>query len=314
MKILVTGGAGFIGSHVVDAYVRKGHQVTVLDNLSTGKLANLNPSAAFVEMSITDKSLGAYLEKEKFDVVNHHAAQVSVPYSVEHPDRDLETNGIGVLNLLDASVKSGVSRFIFISSGGAIYGEQDNLPINEQALARPLSPYAAHKQLGESYVYAYSVSHGIDFAILRYANVYGPRQSVHAEAGVVAIFCEKLLAGQTCKIYRFPDMPQGMIRDYVFVEDLVRANLLVLQQGTGEIFNLGTGVPTSTLELYESLAKAVGSRLDPQFGPPRSGDIKRSLLDIAKAQRQLGWEPKVGLVEGCVRTMEWYRRERKNDS
>jgi UDP-glucose 4-epimerase len=310
MKILVTGGAGFIGSHVVDAYVRDGHQVTVLDDLSTGKRDNLNPSAKFVEMSITDKALGAFLEKEKFDIVNHHAAQVSVPYSVEHPDLDLEINGFGVLNLLEASVKSGVPRIIFISSGGAIYGEQEKLPIDELTLPKPLSPYAAHKQLGESYVYAYNASHKIDFVILRYANVYGPRQSVHAEAGVVAIFCEKMLAGQTCKIYRFPDMQQGMIRDYVYVEDLVKANLAVLEQGTNEVFNLGTGVPTSTLELYDSLAKAAGNRLEPQFGPPRSGDIKRSLLDIAKAKTQLGWEPKVSLAEGCARTLDWYRRGR----
>lgn len=310
MKILVTGGAGFIGSHVVDAYVRKGHQVTVLDDLSTGKRDNLNPSAEFIEMSITDKALGEFLEKEKFDVVNHHAAQVSVPYSVEHPEMDLEVNGLGVLNVLGASVKSGVSRFIFISSGGAIYGEQDALPISEQALPKPLSPYAAHKQLGESYVYSFSTVHQLDYVILRYANVYGPRQSVHAEAGVVAIFCEKMKAGQACKIYRFPDMPQGMIRDYVYVEDLVSANLAVLEQGTNEVFNLGTGVPTSTLELYDSLAKAAGSRMEPQFGPPRSGDIKRSLLDITKAKTQLGWEPKVGLAEGCARTLDWYRSGR----
>jgi UDP-glucose 4-epimerase len=219
----------------------------------------------------------------------------------------LETNGFGVLNLLDASIKSGVSKFIFVSSGGAIYGEQDKLPIGEQALAKPLSPYAAHKQLGESYVYTYSAMHGIDFAVLRYANVYGPRQSVHAEAGVVAIFCEKMLAGETCTIYRYPDTPQGMIRDYVYVEDLVMANLLVLENGTGEVFNLGTGISTSTLDLHHALAKAAGNSMEPRFGEPRAGDIKRSVLDIAKAKDELGWEPKVSLEQGCAHTMEWYR-------
>jgi UDP-glucose 4-epimerase len=310
MKILVTGGAGFIGSHVVDAYVAQGHDVTVMDNLSTGKRENLNPAADFIEMSITDKALGEVFAEKRFDVVNHHAAQVSVPYSVERPELDLEINGLGVLNLLDASVKNGVSRFIFVSSGGAIYGEQEKLPINELALAKPLSPYAAHKQLGESYVYTYGSLHGINYAVLRYANVYGPRQSVHAEAGVVAIFCEKMLVGETCTIYRYSDMPQGMIRDYVYVGDLVAANLLVLEKGTGGAFNLGTGVATGTLDLFEALAKNTDYGLKPQFGEPRSGDIKRSVLDISKAKAELGWEPKVDLAQGCARTMEWYRSGR----
>lgn len=307
MKILVTGGAGFIGSHVVDAYLEQGHDVTVMDNLSTGKPANLNPAAEFIEMSITDKAVAEVFAEKRFDVVNHHAAQVSVPYSVMYPEIDLETNGRGVLNLLDASVKSGVGRFVFVSSGGAIYGEQDKLPITEHALAKPLSPYAAHKQLGESYVFTYNALYGMDYVVLRYANVYGPRQSVHAEAGVVAIFCEKMLAGETCTIYRYPDTPQGMIRDYVFVDDLVTANLLALEKGTGEAFNLGTGVDTSTLELYDALAKNTDYELKPRFGEPRSGDIKRSVLDISKAKEQLGWEPKVNLDQGCARTMDWYR-------
>ncbi len=310
MKILVTGGAGFIGSHVVDAYVAQGHQVTVIDDLSTGKLENLNPGASFIKMGITDEGLSELFAKEKFEVVNHHAAQISVPYSVEHPDLDLRSNGFGVLNLLEASVKNGVSRFVFISSGGAIYGEQESLPIKEDTLPKPLSPYAAHKLLGESYLYTYGTAHDLDYVVLRYANVYGPRQSIHAEAGVVAIFCERLLAGETCKIYRYPDMPQGMIRDYVYVGDLVAANLLALEQGTGEIFNLGTAIPTGTLDLYNALAKAIGSAAEVEFGPPRLGDIKRSLLDISKAKRVLGWEPQVALAEGCVRTMDWYKNGR----
>lgn len=310
MKILVTGGAGFIGSHVVDAYVEQGHQVTVLDDLSTGKRENLNPAANFVEMGITDKGLSELFAREKFQVVNHHAAQISVPYSVEHPEEDLRSNGFGVLNLLEASVKNGVSRFIFISSGGAVYGEQEELPIKEETLPKPLSPYAVHKLLGESYVYSYGESHQLDWVVLRYANVYGPRQSIHAEAGVVAIFCERLLAGQTCKVYRYPDMPEGMIRDYVYAGDLKAANLLALERGTGEIVNLGTGVPTSTQDLYDALAKAIGSTAEVEYGPPRPGDIKRSLLDISKAKSVLGWEPKVGLAEGCVRTMDWYKSGR----
>jgi UDP-glucose 4-epimerase len=307
MKILVTGGAGFIASHVVDAYVEQGHQVTVVDDLSTGKRENLNPAANFVEMGITDKALGDLFAQEKFDVVNHHAAQISVPYSVEHPELDLRSNGFGVLNLLEASVKNNVSRFIFISSGGAIYGEQEVLPIKEETLPKPLSPYAAHKLLGESYLYTYGASHGLDYVVLRYANVYGPRQSIHAEAGVVAIFCERLIDGKTCTIYRYDDMPQGMIRDYVYVGDLVRANVMALDQGTGGILNLGTSVPTGTLDLYNALAKAIGSTAEVDFGPPRAGDIKRSLLDIGKAKNVLGWEPEVDLADGCTRTMDWYK-------
>jgi UDP-glucose 4-epimerase len=307
MKILVTGGAGFIASHVVDAYVEQGHEVTVLDDLSTGKRENLNPAANFIEMGITDEGLADLFAKEKFEVVNHHAAQISVPYSVEHPDLDLRSNGFGVLNLLEASVKNDVSRFIFISSGGAIYGEQENLPIKEETLPKPLSPYAAHKLLGESYLYTYGASHALNYVVLRYANVYGPRQSIHAEAGVVAIFCERLIEGKTCKIYRYDDMPQGMIRDYVYVGDLVRANVMALEQGTGETFNLGTSVPTGTLDLYNALAKAIGSDAEVEFGPPRPGDIRRSLLDISKAEKVLGWEPRVDLAEGSKRTMEWYQ-------
>lgn len=308
MKILVTGGAGFIASQVVDAYLAAGHQVAVLDNLSTGKRENLNPAARFVEMDLNDPAVGDLLAQEKFQVVNHHAAQVSVPYSVAHPELDLRTNGLGTLNLLRASVRNGVERFIFISSGGAIYGEQEQIPTQETALPKPLSPYAAHKLLGESYLHFYGMQYGLKHVVLRYANVYGPRQSPHAEAGVVAIFCERLLAGQPCVIYRHEDMPAGMLRDYVYVGDIVRANLAALDVGLGEIVNIGTGRATATADLYDIIVAAAGSDLRPSYGPPRSGDIRRSLLDCAKAEQTLGWQAQVDLAEGCRRTMEWYRQ------
>ncbi len=309
MKILVTGGAGFIGSHVVEAYLAAGHQVTVLDDLSTGRRGNVDPRARLVEMDLADPRVGELLAAERFELINHHAAQVSVPLSARDPLADLETNGRGTLNLLVAAAQAGVRRVVFISSGGAIYGEQERLPTPEEAPPRPLSPYGVHKLLGESYLPFFAQAHGLQWVVLRYANVYGPRQAPHAEAGVVAIFCSALLAGEQATVYRYEDMPQGMIRDYVYVEDVVQANLAALNRGTGRVFNIGTGVPTTTLELYRTVARAVGVEADPGFGPPRPGDLRRSLLDVSRARRELGWQPRVSLAEGCRRTIAWLRGE-----
>ncbi len=307
MKILVTGGAGFIGSHVAQAYQERGHQVVVLDNLCTGSRDNLAPGLRLVEMDITDPGLDRFLAREGFAVVNHHAAQVSVPASTADPDQDLRVNGMGTLNLLQAAAASGVQRFIFISSGGAVYGEQEKLPIAEDTLPRPLSPYAAHKLLGESYLPFFRQAQGLDYVVLRYANVYGPRQAPHAEAGVAAIFTDLLLQGRPGTIYRYPDMDKGMIRDYVFVSDVVEANLAALERGEGRIYNIGTGVPTATLDLYQTLARVLGVDLPPRLGPPRPGDLRRSLLDCTRARRELGWQARVELEEGCRRTVEWAR-------
>ena len=307
MKILVTGGAGFIGSHVAQAYQDQGHQVVVLDNLSTGSKDNLAPGLGLVEMDITDPGLSRFMRQERFAVVNHHAAQVSVPASTADPQGDLRVNGMGTLNLLQAAAASGVKRFIFISSGGAVYGEQEKLPIGEDTLPQPLSPYAAHKLLGESYLPFYAQAHGLTYVVLRYANVYGPRQAPHAEAGVAAIFTDLLLQGRAGTIYRYPDMPRGMIRDYVFVSDVVQANLAALERGDNRIYNIGTGVPTATLDLYQTLARAAGVDLPPDFGPPRPGDLRRSLVDCARARRELGWQAQVDLDQGCRRTVEWAR-------
>ncbi len=310
MKILVTGGAGFIGSHVAQAYQDQGHQVVVLDNLSTGRRENLAPGLRLVEMDITDPGLARFMAREGFTVVNHHAAQVSVPASTADPGEDLRINGMGTLNLLQAAAASGVERFIFISSGGAVYGEQEKLPIAEDTLPRPLSPYAAHKLLGESYLPFFAQARGLAYVVLRYANVYGPRQAPHAEAGVAAIFTDLLLQGRAGTIYRYQDTPRGMIRDYVFVSDVVEANLAALERGDQGIYNIGTGTPTATLDLYETLARAVGVDLPPGFGPPRPGDLRRSLVDCSRARRELGWQARVGLEQGCRRTVEWARARR----
>jgi UDP-glucose 4-epimerase len=307
MRILVTGGAGFIGSHVADAYLAAGHQVVILDDLSTGKRENLNPAAELWELDVAGAEAAEAVAGGGFAVVNHHAAQVSVPYSVEHPLEDLRINGRGTLNLLAAAAAGGARRFIFISSGGAVYGEQESLPTAEETPPRPLSPYAVHKLLGESYLPHFRAERGLETVVLRYANVYGPRQSPHAEAGVVAIFCQHLLAGRQPRLYRHDDMPRGMIRDYVYVDDCVAANLAALDRGGGGVFNIGTGAPTATLDLLEELARAAGASAEPAFGPPRPGDLRRSLLDPSLAQRELGWRARVDLARGAALTMEWQR-------
>lgn len=309
MKILVTGGAGFIASHVTDAYLADGHEVVVLDNLSTGKMENLNPGCRFVEMDIRDHALGEFMAQEKFDVVNHHAAQVSVPASVKDPMRDLEINGQGTLNLMHSAARAGVKRFIFISSGGAIYGEQPVLPITEEIWPKPESPYAVHKMLGETYLPFYRDNYGMEFVILRYANIYGPRQAPHAEAGVVAIFTEALLAKKDCTVYRFDEQPKGMVRDYLYVGDVAKANLLALEKGAGETLNLGTETPTHTLDLLRAVGKACGVQPLEQFGPARKGDLKRSLLKCSLAQKALGWQAETDLGKGLEMTVNWYRKK-----
>ncbi len=302
MKILVTGGAGFIASHVADAYLAAGHEVVIMDDLSTGSRENLNPAARFVQMDVADPKAAELVAAEGFDVINHHAAQVSVPYSMQDPRADLRANAEGTLNLVRAAADAGVKRFIFISSGGAVYGEQEKLPIPEDALPRPLSPYAAHKLVGECYLPIFAQQSGLQYVILRYANVYGPRQVSHAEAGVVVIFCNAIQDGKKPTIYRYPDQPRGMVRDYVYVGDVVRANLAALERGDGGTFNIGTGIGTDTLTLWETLAAAAGADPDCDFGPPRPGDLKNSILDSRLAARELGWQPQVDLKQGLALT------------
>lgn len=310
MKILVTGGAGFIGSHVVDGYIKAGHDVVVVDNLFTGKRENINPEAKFYEIDIRSKDLEKIFEREKPLIVNHHAAQISVPVSVENPIFDAEVNIIGLINILQCCVKYGGKKIIFASSGGAIYGEAQEYPTSEKYLPLPLSPYAITKLTSEYYLEFYRHQYGLNYTILRYANIYGPRQIPKGEAGVVAIFIENLLSGRPSVIYHFPDEPDGMARDYCYVEDVVKANILVLKNGSNEIFNIGFGKPTRTRELYKRLYDLVNnsnpSLRSPVPAPPRPGDIKRSCLNIDKAKRMLGWTPDVSLEEGLKKTVGWY--------
>lgn len=314
MKIMVTGGAGFIGSHVVDRYIAEGYEVTVIDNLSTGKKHNLNPSAKFYLMDIRSNLLEEVFKLEKPEIVNHHAAQISVPASVDDPLFDAGVNISGFLNILQCSVKYGTKKVIFISSGGAIYGEANKFPTPEDHLPQPSSPYAISKLISEYYLNFYKKQYGIDFTVLRYSNIYGPRQVPHGEAGVVSIFIEKLLKGEVPTIYFHNGEPEGMTRDYCYVEDVVRANIIALEKGSGETFNIGTGKGTVTMELYRKILRLMRSSGfakekiydSPKKGPARPGDIRKSYVDIKKAKNHFGWEPEYNLSAGLEKTIKWF--------
>lgn len=320
MKILVTGGAGFIGSHVVDGYIEKGHDVVIVDNLSSGKWENINKKAKFYLLDIRNiNELCRIFEKERFDIVNHHAAQISVPYSVKNPKEDADINVCGFINILELSVKFNVKKVIFISSGGAIYGEADEYPTTEKYEPKPLSPYAITKLVSEKYLYYYNHQYGLDYTVLRYANVYGPRQIPHGEAGVVSIFMTKLLNGEKCTIYAYSDEPEGMKRDYVYVKDVVNANIAVLNGGSKEAFNIGTGIATSTENLYfrifesmKKIAKISDKLKKPLKEKERPGDIRRSCLNIEKAKKSLKWKPTYTLEDGIKETAMWHVKNFKD--
>ncbi len=303
MKIIVTGGAGFIGSHVVDAYLAAGHQVIVVDNLSTGKSENVNAAARLVEMDLGDAALVDLFLAERPEVVNHHAANASVPVSVRDPSFDARQNVLGTLNVLEAARRAEVSKVIYISSGGAMYGNPQYLPADEEHPSNPVSPYALSKHTGERYVRLYAQQYGLRWTGLRYANVYGPRQDPFGEAGVIAIFCQNLLDGIAPEIH----WDGEQTRDFVYVGDCARANLAALQAGDGQAYNVGTGVGTSINLLFRTLAEVTGRSLEPRHGPRRPGDARHSYLDCRKIRRELGWQAEIGLREGLERTWRAFR-------
>ncbi len=312
MKIMVTGGAGFIGSNVVDAYVAEGHDVIVVDNLYSGKVENLNPGARFCLLDIRSGEMKKLLELERPEVINHHAAQISVPYSVEDPRFDADINIQGFVNILESARDTGVRKVIFISSGGAIYGEAEEYPTSENCPVQPLSPYAIAKSVSEDFLYFYRHQYGLDYTVLRYANIYGPRQIPHGEAGVVAIFMDQLIAGKKCKLFHFPEDPAGMIRDYCFVEDIKDANVKALEKGSGQAFNIGTGIGTRTRDLFDKVFDALKERIelpqelaDMECHEARPGDLKRSCLNVEKAREGLGWQANYDLEQGLARTVDW---------
>lgn len=303
MKILVTGGAGFIASHVTDAYVEQGHEVVVIDNLSTGLKANVNSQARFVEMDIQDKGIFDLFEKEKFDVVNHHAAQMDIRLSVKDPTFDARNNILGTINLAEAAVRNDVKKFIFISSGGAIYGEQDYFPADEIHPTRPLSPYGIAKLTGEKYLYYYNKTYNLNFVSLRYANIYGPRQNPHGEAGVIAIFCSKLFKNETPII----NGDGKQTRDYVFVADVVQANVNALNYNKSDYFNIGTGIETDENELFYFLNRFTGDKVEEKHGSAKPGEQLRSVLNNKKAKELLNWQPTVQLEDGLKKTVGFFK-------
>jgi len=306
MRILVTGGAGFIGSHTVDALIAAGtHEVAVIDNLSAGKRDQVNPSARFYQADIREAAeVGRIIASERPEVMVHFAAQMDVRRSVADPAFDAQVNLVGFLNLMEAARQHGLRRVVFSSTGGAIYGEQDTFPADETHPCRPVSPYGVAKFSTESYLFFYQVQYGIDYAAMRYANVYGPRQDPHGEAGVAAIFCGRLLEDKPVTI--FGDGEQS--RDYVYVGDVVRANVAaVAAPATGPI-NIGTGIETSVKRLYAALAAVAKSEHQPTFAAARPGEQKRSVIAAARAGRELEWRPEVTLEEGLRRTYRFFEQ------
>lgn len=305
MKILVTGGAGFIGSHVVDAYVSAGHDVAVLDNFSTGRDDNVNPDAQVHRVDVRDldrvqTAIGSF----KPDVVNHHAAQSEVPKSVADPGYDALVNVVGGLNVLRACVDGGVRKVIFSSTGGALYGEPDVVPAAEDHPIRPLSPYGTSKFAFEQYLATFERTFGLTFTTLRYANVYGSRQDFFAEEGrVVAIFASRMLEDRPVTI----DGDGNQSRDMIHVADVATANLAALERGDGGTFHVSTGIPVTVNDLFRKLAILTEYRQEPRFGPPRKGDVYRIALDNAAAAEGLGWRPAVQLEEGLALTVDYFR-------
>ncbi len=304
MRILVTGGAGFVGSHVVDAYVAAGHEVHVLDDLSTGRRDNLNDAATLHEMDIRAAELTDLVAALEPEVINHHAAQASVKVSTKDPEYDLAVNGGGTANLALAAAAHGVRKIIYSSSGGTAYGQPAVLPVPEGATLQPESPYGVSKLAGEEYLRMVARTAGLESTTLRYGNAFGPRQDPHGEAGVVAIFAERMLRAEPCTI----DGDGEQQKDYVYVGDLARANVLALAAGSGGVFNLGTGRGTSVNALHRALQDATGDATTAVHGPPRPGDIRKIYVDATAARQAFGWEPEISLDEGLRLTIESLRQ------
>ena len=310
MKILVTGGAGFIGSHVVNVFIENGHEVVVVDDLSTGRRSNLNPAATFYQVDIRSPQLAEIFEKEQPRVIDHHAAQMDVRRSVEDPLFDADVNVLGSIKLIELARKHNVERFIYISTGGAVYGEPEYLPCDEAHPINPICPYGASKHTVEHYLYMYQELYDLNYVVLRYPNVYGPRQDPHGEAGVVAIFSGQMLGGDQIVINGDGEQE----RDFVYVGDCARANLLALTtENSNTIFNLGYGKGTTINEIYTNLKNITGYELSAKHGPAKVGETRRIFLEASKAEKELDWKPTVGLEAGLSETVEYFRQtEAKN--
>jgi UDP-glucose 4-epimerase len=304
MKVLVTGGAGFIGSHVVDLYIQSGYEVVIVDDLSTGRAANLNPAAKFYRLDIRSPQLAEVFESERPDFVNHHAAQMNVRRSVSDPFFDADVNILGSLNLIECAKRYAVKHLVYISTGGAVYGEPEYLPCDEAHPVNPICQYGASKHTVEHYLYIYHVNYGLHYTVLRYPNVFGPRQDPYGEAGVVAIFTGQMLADQPVVI----NGDGEQVRDFVYVADCARGNLLALTNAPDHgIYNLGWGRGTSVNEIFSALQTITSYGRAPEYGPAKLGETRRIYLDAAKARQQLGWSPQTSLEDGLAQTVDYFR-------
>ncbi|MCL5999502.1 MAG: SDR family NAD(P)-dependent oxidoreductase [Chloroflexi bacterium] len=302
-RVLVTGGAGFIGSHIVEAMINAGHTVAIVDNLHTGKIENVNPRAEFFQVDIRDSAaLERVFTAVRPSVISHQAALANVRGSLEYPDQYAEVNVIGTLRLLEVARRHGVRKVMMASTGGAIYGELPQQPATEDSVAHPLDPYGASKLACEHYLFTYRHNYGLDYCALRYGNVYGPRQDMQGEAGVVAIFAGRMLSQQPVVI-NGDGLQQ---RDFVYVADIARANVLAVDHGSG-IYNIGTGVPTNINTVAHHLAKLADYTLSEEHGPAKPGEVRTSCLGPARAMQELQWRSQVSLTEGLARTVAWYR-------
>jgi UDP-glucose 4-epimerase len=313
MKILVTGGAGFIGSHTVDALVASGAgEVSVLDDLSAGKRSQVNAKVVFYQTDLRDAAaVASVVDRVRPEIIFHLAAQMDVRRSVADPAFDAQVNLVGFLNLMESARKHGLKRVIFSSTGGAIYGEQDEFPCSEDHPLRPVSPYGVAKEATEAYLFFYKVEHGIDYLALRFGNVYGPRQDPHGEAGVVAIFCGRILDGKPVTI--FGDGTQT--RDYVYVGDVVRAVVAAAKSSaSGIALNIGTGIETDVNDLYSTLAGIADFPTQAEHAAARPGEQKRSVISPARAERELGWRPEKKLADGLEETFKYFKQQRTRSS
>jgi len=310
MKVLVTGGAGFIGSHVVDLLIEDGHAVTILDNLSTGRRANLHPDATFIEMDIRSSEVHSLWEGERFEAMIHLAAQMDVRKSVENPAFDADNNILGLLNLMEAGRRYGLRRVVFSSSGGAGYDDSVPFPTPETVPPRPVSPYGIAKISSELYLNYYRHAYGVSYTALRLGNVYGPRQNPFGEAGVIAIFSRYLLEGKQPVI----NGDGRQTRDYVFCRDVARAMMLALNSDVNDSFNVGTSRETSVVELFDLINAASGARVERQFGPGKPGEVTRSCLSYSKIEEELGWKPQMPLEKGIAETVRFFERQLKDEN
>jgi UDP-glucose 4-epimerase len=304
MKVIVTGGAGFIGSHVVDLFIQNGYEVVIVDDLSTGRASNLNPAAKFYQLDIRNPKLAEVFEAERPDYVSHHAAQMDVRRSVAEPLFDADVNILGSINLIECARRYQVKRFVYISTGGAVYGEPEYLPCDEAHPINPICQYGASKHTVEHYLFMYQVNYGLNYTVLRYPNVYGPRQDPRGEAGVVAIFTGQMLTDKPVVI----NGDGEQLRDFVYVGDCARANLLAVTRGNGSgVYNLGSGRGTSVNEIFSALQKVTGYTRPPVHGPAKLGETRRIYLEASKARAHLGWLPTIGLEDGLGQTVAYFR-------